>query len=115
MRASEMLGGDQRKGFMFGGIEWINYNPIVLDGSGTGTTRKFITEGEAIVFPVGTRDTFLYYISPADTLDTVNKRGTEFFSKSWYEPGGDTFILHSEVNVLPICTRPDALIRVVKG
>lgn len=107
--ADTRLGGDVRRSFRFAGIELVNYNPIVKGPNETNVT--FLTEGEAIFFPIGTKGIFQYIIGPADTFETVNTLGQEFYARSWVSDDGQKRFIHSESNVLPICANPSVLIR----
>ena len=107
--AEQRLGGETRNGFSFGGITFYNYNPTIKNPSG-GVVR-FVPEGEAMFFPLGTRNTFQYIIAPANTMDTVNTRGVEFTSFSWVSEDRQSLGIHSESNVLPLCTNPGVLVR----
>jgi len=105
----ERLGGDMRRSFQFAGINIINYNPIVKDSD--GNDRKFVEEGTALFLPVGTKDTFLYYMSPSDMEKYVNTRGMEFYAQRFNSPNNRAINLEMESNVLPICTKPDVLVK----
>lgn len=107
--AEQRLGGDVRRGFRFAGIDIYNYNPIMRDS--TGATVKFITEGEAIFFPVGTRNTFQYIMAPANTIATANTMGIEFYSRSWESLDGQAIFIRSEANILPVCVTPSVLVK----
>jgi hypothetical protein len=107
--AGQRLGGDNRPSFKFAGIEWINYNPIVKGPD--GTNKKFIKEGDGIVFPVGSK-AFQNIIAPAHTIKTANTMGVDFYARAWESIDGQTVHLRSEANQLPLCVKPDALIKV---
>ena len=99
---------DMRAGFPFGGITFEEYNGQVPDGNGT---RRFIAEGEAHCFPLGTVDTFATYFAPADFNETVNTLGQELYAKQEprkFERGTD---LHTQSNPLPMCHRPGVLVK----
>jgi hypothetical protein len=103
------LRGDYRSGFEFGKITFEEYR-----GQATapdGKTRRFIEEGEAHVFPLGTLDTFATYVAPADFNETVNTLGQPLYAKQEprkFERGTD---LHTQSNPLPICHRPAVLVK----
>jgi len=108
--AQQMLGGDLRKGFEFGGIIWEEYRGVASDMN--GTARKFIADGEGHAFPVGTMNSFSTVCAPADFIEAVNTIGKPYYAKMKirdYERGVD---LHTQSNILPICVRPALLVRV---
>ncbi|MCE5335076.1 MAG: major capsid protein [Desulfobacteraceae bacterium] len=108
--AQNMLGGDLRKGFQFGGITWEEYLGRASDID--GNVHKFVPAGEGISFPEGTMDTFRTVCAPADFLDTVGTIGQPYYAKMKvrdFERGVD---LHTQSNILPMCARPSLLVRV---
>ena len=108
-QASGQLREDVRKNFSFGGITFEEYRGQADDE--TGSTRKFIADGEAHFFPVGTRNTFSTYAAPADFMEAVNTRGKLFYAKQEprkYNRGVD---IHTQSNPLPICRRPALLVK----
>lgn len=107
----EFAGGDVRRGFPFGGITWEEYLGQAFDVDGT-TVRKFIAVNEAHVFPLGTSETFRTYLAPADFNETSNTLGMELYAKQEprkFERGWD---LHTQSNPLPMCHRPEVLVKV---
>lgn len=107
--AATMLAGDLRKGFTFGGIIWEEYLGQASDLA--GNVHKFVPAGEGIAFPEGTLDTFQTIYGPADFLETVNTIGQPYYAKMKvrdFERGVD---LHTQSNVLPMCSRPALLVR----
>ena len=100
---------DVRTGFTYGGITFEEYRGQA--STAEGTVRKFIADGEAHCFPVGTVDTFGTYFSPADFNETVNTLGQPLYAKQEprkFERGTD---LHTQSNPLPMCHRPGVLIK----
>ena len=97
-------GGPRPSGFMFGDIAWENYRGFV------GTTNFFATT-EAIVFPEGTSDIFIEVPGPADFIETVNTRGQRYYAKQERMPFDKGIMLHTQSNVLFMCTRPSCLIK----
>ncbi len=111
--AAERLGGDPRKGFDFGGLMFEEYRGKATTAD--GTVRKFIADGEAHAFPMGTMNSFETLFAPADFLETVNTRGLEKYAKMKirdFERGVD---LHFQMNPLPICYRPALLVKLKKS
>ena len=91
-------------GFMFGDIAWENYRGFV------GTT-KFFDPLEAIVYPEGTSDIFIEVPAPADFIESVNTRGQRYYAKQERMPFDKGILLHTQSNVLFMCTRPACLLK----
>ncbi len=91
-------------GFEFAGIVWENYRGSV-DGI------DFFDDEEAIFFPIGTRDVFVEVIAPADFIETVNTRGQGLYAKQMVDKWDKGIELHTQHNVLYMCTRPACLIK----
>lgn len=108
--AGEVLGGDMRKGFRFGGILWEEYRGTATDGA--GNARRFIAATEGHAFPVGTADTFVQIWAPADFLETANTPGQELYAKQEPKKFGRGIDIHTQSNPLPICKRPAVLVKV---
>lgn len=105
---------DVRRGFPFHGLTIEEYRGSAqyLQEDGTYATRRFITAGEAIAFPVGTMDTFKTYWAPADFMDTVNTFGEQIYARQAVDPEFQRWVkLHSQSNPLPIVKRPALLVR----
>lgn len=101
------LRDDMRTDFRFAGVRFEEYTGEASDGD--GKTRRFIAEGEAHAFPLGTLDTFATYVAPADFNETVNTLGQLLYSKQEprkFDRGTD---LHTQSNPLPMCHRPALL------
>lgn len=109
----QALRSDMRAGFPFAGITFEEYagEASTADGSGGWISQRFIAEGEAHAFPLGTIDTFATYYAPADFNETVNTLGQPLYAKQEprkFDRGTD---LHTQSNPLPICQRPGLLVR----
>lgn len=107
--AEDRLGGDPRKGFKFGGLIFEEYIGNAPDAA--GTTRKFIADGEAHAFPIGTMETFKTYVAPADFVETANTIGQEFYAKQEPRKFGRGIDIHTQSNPLPLCQRPGVLVK----
>jgi hypothetical protein len=108
-QTQQALGGDYRKGFKFGGITFEEYRGTASDP--TGTAHRFIPDGSAQFFPMGTTSTFKTFFAPADFNETVNTIGLPYYSKQAprkFDRGTD---LHTQSNPLPICLRPELLVQ----
>jgi len=109
----KLLFTDNRTNFTFGGITFEEYRGQATDPN--GAVRKFIGDDEAQFFPLGTTSTFRTYYAPADFNETANTVGLPFYAKQAprkFERGTD---IHVQSNVLPICTRPEVLVRATKA
>lgn len=107
--AQERLGGDVRKGFTFGGITFEEYRASTSNTA--GTVSKYITAKDCHFFPEGTASTFEDYAAPADFNETVNTIGIPYYAKmsaTKFERGMD---VHAQANRLPLCKRPEVLVR----
>ena len=109
--AADRLGGDVRNGFQFGGINFVEYNALMPDLA--GNTRKFIEDNLAFAFPLGTRDTFFMYYGPPDlnSINMANVAGQEVYALTVPDPLGKCVSLHVESDPLPLCRRPEVLVK----
>lgn len=89
--------------------------PVRLDDN-TFEMRPAIPAGEAIAIPMGTQ-LFRRYIAPPDTIFDVNRApavGSRIFVSTVDLPHGKGRDIHTESNVLPLCLRPQVMIRVTQ-
>lgn len=81
--------------------------------NGTFLARPAVADDEAILIPLGTPH-FKRYIAPPDTISDANRapRPTDkiFISTEELKHGKGEEV-HSESNVMPICTRPDLMVK----
>lgn len=106
------LAGDYRKGFTYGGIEFIEYNGSVPDAN--GTLQKMIADDTAFFYPVGTSDIFRTYNAPADFIEAVNTPGLPTYAKQEimkFERGVE---IHTQSNPLPIVLKPAVVVKGTK-
>ena len=111
---SDRLSNDPRSGFSFGGITWEEYlgEATTLNEDGTTTLRKFVPDGDARVFPVGTRQSFWTYNAPGDFVEAVNTMGLPVYAKQSPDSKFNRWVdIHSQQNPLPLCLRPAVLVR----
>jgi hypothetical protein len=111
--SGQALRSDMRAGFPFAGVVFEEYagEASVPDGDGGFQNQRFIAEGEAHAFPLGTIDTFATYFAPADFNETVNTLGQPLYAKQEprrFDRGTD---LHTQSNPLPLCHRPALLVK----
>lgn len=104
---------DNRMGFTFGGVTFEEYRGQATDAA--GNVRKFIADDEAHFFPLGTASTFRTYFAPADFNETANTLGLPLYAKQEPRKFGRGTDLHSQSNPLPICHRPEVLVKVTKA
>lgn len=101
--------------FTFAGLtlERVDEEYKVRQSSGGIVSRKAVPDNEAIVVPLGT-PFFKRYIAPPDTISGANRRpdpDTKVFVSTDDLPHDKGREIHTESNVLPICIRPQLLIR----
>ncbi len=99
--------------FSFGEAVFINYSGFAKDAA--GNTRYFIPQNEAIAFPLGTQQTFRTYFAPADFNETANTIGLPVYAKQEERKFQRGWDIHTQSNPLPLCARPEVLIRVTKS
>ena len=102
---------DLRGGFEFQNLVFVKYaGSVAVEGQ---DPIPFIPENEAIALPLGTRNTFKMYCAPADLLEFANTEGVQKYLTQSYEKqdGEDRVIVRAETDPLPICNKPDVLIR----
>ena len=107
--AQERNGGDMRSGFTFGGLTFEEYRAQTSDA--TGSMQRYIANGDGHAFPEGTVNSFQTFAAPADFNETVNTIGLQYYAKmapQKFERGMD---VHVQSNVLPLCLRPEILVR----
>jgi len=103
-QASELLRGDLRAGFSYGGIIWEEYR-----GSVSG--QDFVGASLAYAYPENT-DIFRTYFAPGDFMETVNTLGLPVYAKVAIDAEFQRWAkLHTQSNPLALCKRPDAVIK----
>lgn len=105
---------DVRRQFPFHGLVFEEHNgtATLLNDDGTSTNKPFITAQEGHAFPVGTMSTFKTYFAPGDFNETVNTIGLELYAKIEARKMGRGWDLHTQSNPLPLCKRPEVLVKV---
>lgn len=103
------LSADVSGSFIFAGISFEPVESSTTDPSGNAV--KFIADNEAMLFPLGTNTTFQEVIAPADFNETANTIGLPFYAKQEPMQFNRGTIVHTQQNILPICTRPEVLVR----
>ena len=74
-----------------------------------------IPAGEAYLLPLGIADFLVTRYAPADYVETVNTPGLPMYAKSQLMDFDKGFMLESQSNPINLCTRPAAVIRLLKG
>ncbi len=111
MSQSMILRDDLRKkGFVYQGVRFVEYRGHASLPSGVDV--PFIAANEAIAFPIGTSPTmYVNYYAPAEFNETVNTMGLPRYAKMEPRRMQQGWDIWTESNPLPICTRPDLLVR----
>lgn len=81
------------------------------DGSVAGI--DFIPDGEAFAIPVGVPGLFTTDFAPADYMETVNTNGLPYYAKQEAMRMNKGVELESQSNPITLCTRPEAIIRLL--
>lgn len=105
----EALRGDFRSGFLFGDITFEEYRASATTKA--GSTVKFIADDDAWFFPVGTVDTFRHWNAPANFVEAVNTLGLPYYAKQERMKFDRGIDIYTESNPLPMCLRPDVLVK----
>lgn len=108
----QILFTDNRTNFSFGGVVFEEYRGQATDAA--GNVRKFVADDEAHFFPLGTASTFRTFHAPADFNETANTLGLPLYAKQAprkFERGTE---VHTQSNPLPICLRPEVLVKGTK-
>lgn len=109
----QILFTDNRTNFSFGGVVFEEYRGQATDAA--GNVRKFVADDEAHFFPLGTASTFRTFYAPADFNETANTLGLPLYAKQAarkFERGTE---VHTQSNPLPICLRPEVLVKGTKA
>jgi len=99
--------------FLFGGINWIAETHVVSNIS--RQTVKFLADGTGIAYPTGTSETFQTHFGPAHHIGMTNLPGAEIFVSPEILRHGAGVELRAQSNPLPVCTRPELLVKVVSN
>lgn len=104
---------DVSRAFTYQGITFEEYlgEAAVPNEDGSETVRKFIADGDARFFPVGTQRSFRGFNAPADWMETVNTPGRPVYAKQWGDDAGRMRTIEAQTNYLPLCMRPAVLVR----
>lgn len=112
--AALMNSRDASRFFSFGGILFEEYEAEAPTTPG-GSAEAFIAAGEGHAFPTGTMDTFKVYYAPADFVETANTLGLPYYAKQEPRKFNRGTDVHTQSNKLPICRRPEVLVKLDDG
>ncbi len=101
LEGQDKLTADLRKGFTYGGIEFIEYD-VTLDG------LRFIPENVAQIFPVAS-GIFKMYNAPANYNEAVNTVGKPYYAKTAERKFNKGWEMEAQSNPLALCLIPEAL------
>lgn len=105
---NQSLGEDYRRGFRFGKLVFEEYMGSWTDRS--GNSRPGIAANEAHAFPEGST-IFRTIIAPGNFSETVNTMGQPYYAKMEPRKFNQGTDLWAESNVMPLCTRPECLVK----
>lgn len=105
--SNTMLQQQQRNGFMFADIYWMNYT------SWFGTTNAVPT-AEAQFFPLGVSEVMQEILAPADTVAAVGTLGLPYYSQQEVLPFDKGIAFESQSNPLYLISRPAILVKGTK-
>jgi len=105
--------------FTFAGLrlERIDEEFQYRQSDGTFLSKKAVADDEAVLVPLGT-PYFRRYIAPPDTIADANRApvpGDKIFVSTDDLPHGKGQAIHTESNLLPICTRPQIMVKLTLG
>lgn len=98
--------GNTHVSFEHKGVKFI----VHTDDFGSGQKIK---DGEGIIVPLGTRNTFREYFAPADMNSTVNTKAQAYYASREVLTHDKGWSLHAQSNPLPLVLRPE-LVQTVK-
>jgi len=105
--SNTMLQQQQRNGFMFADIYWMNYTGYV----GTGGSTNIVPTEEAQFFPIGAGSIMQEILAPADTTAAVNTLGLPYYASQEILPHDKGIDMEAQSNPLYMVTRPACLIQ----
>lgn len=94
-----------RDGFKYGSITWMNYSTKL------GSTF-FCPADYAWVIPKGMSDLFVEFLAPANYMETVNTLGKPYYAKQEKMKMDKGWELEAQANMLNICSRPGIPVKV---
>ena len=110
MGGGQVLRDDLRRSFTHQGVTFEEYRGSITKMD--GTVERMITAQEGHAFPVGVEGMFETWFSPADHIDFANTVGEEAYAWSVPALDGSAVEIFSQSAPLPLCLRPQALVKV---
>lgn len=110
--AAQLAGGDIRKGFAFGAMVFSEYTGSLPMAN--GSSARLIAAGDGHAWPTGTRNVFKHYAGPANRLSIANMPGPDIYVSPKVLDHDKGMEFDCEGNPLPICTRPDLLVKITQ-
>lgn len=105
-------------GFRFADVEWEEYRGSVTkpDSIGGGTAT-FIPANTAWLVPITAPSIFITRFAPADYEETVNTLGLPLYAKQVADPTGlnKYRLINTQSNMICLCLRPRAVIKLTKS
>ena len=103
------LRDDMRYDFEFQGIKFREYEGFASNAK--GETLRFIPDNQAIFIPTGTLNTFETVFAPADYIEAANTVGLPYYAKQDVQKFERGIDVQTQSHPLPICNRPELLIK----
>jgi len=100
---TQLLGSTYGARISYAGVTYIEY----IGGVGN---LVFVPDDTAYVFPTGVPELFIEAYAPADYIETVNTVALPRYAKQEIMDFDKGVELETQMNVLPMCTRPRALL-----
>jgi len=89
-----------------GGVTFVEYYSNTSGATGIDTDH-------ARVIPMV--DIYKLYIAQADFNSAAGTMGQQFYGRSWEQTDGKGMVIEAQSNILPICLRPKALIKLIQN
>ena len=109
---------DIRDGFEYGGVIFEEYRGSVSkpDSVGGGTAA-FVEDNVAYLVPFTAPSIFITRFAPADYEETVNTLGLPMYAKQVADPSGlnKYRLINTQSNMICLCLRPRAVIKLTKS
>lgn len=103
------LRSDSRRAFPFGGLTFEEHVGHATEAD--GTDHPFIPADEARVVLEGAPDFLVTYFAPGTLLSAVNQPGQPIYVSQEVMKHNAGVDIHTQSNPLPICTRPELLVK----
>jgi hypothetical protein len=108
-QTTQQLANDLSKQFTYGGIVFEPYRANSTDPA--GAARKFIDDNKGYIVPLGA-SCFAEVIAPGTFMEAVNAPGLPYYAKTEPRSFGMGLDIHAQMNVLPICVRPELTVEI---